>query len=209
MPALAFGAYFLYAYVLLPISYRSLASLYSNRFQICPLIVCMRPLIRCVQEPECSSLLEKLQECQDETSEARQKSAAKFAHVQHPQDPTFCRYQCFDTITTPTALDLLECMGGSGCLEPSLYSDECAAISEPVLPFDETIEHVLPGSWVKLYTTGWDQWPCQWTEFRPPLHHQAAVDDDAAAPPPLATRIVDEVLAYRTQRLAHGSVLDQ
>ena len=82
-----------------------------------------------------------------------------------------CRYQCFDLIQTRTAENFLECVGGSGCLEPTKYSDQCAPIqnqSNSLLPF-EAVEDVFVGQWKKLYTTGWDLWPCQTTEFHAPL----------------------------------------
>lgn len=146
-------------------------SLFDNRFQICPLIQCLRPLLACVREPECKFVLDCLVECDDATSMRRQRSADTFRHVQFPQDPSLCRYQCFDMIQTRTAEAFLECVGGGGWMEPTEYSDQCAPIqnhSNSLLPF-EAVADVFVGQWNKLYTTGWDIWPCQTTEFHAPL----------------------------------------
>ena len=160
---LPFVTYMLYAYGLLPL----VALLYAKRYQICPLVRCIRPLAKCLQEEDCKQWVEQVQECTNPNSKARKRSASVFAHVQHPQDPAFCRYQCFDSLQTTTALDFLECIGSSGCLEPSPYTDICAPISES-LSFDTIQPNVLAGQWKKIYTTGWDIWPCQSTEFQPP-----------------------------------------
>jgi len=162
---LSAASYAFYAYVVIPLA----ISLYNNRFKICPLLKCIQPLVACAREPECRAALDCMAECDDEHSTRRQQSAQKFHHVQFPQDPSLCRYLCFDLIATPTAEDFLECVGQSGCMEPTKYSDQCAPISSSsVLPFD-TVRDIFAGQWTKLYSTGWDTWPCQTTEFHAPL----------------------------------------
>ena len=164
---LSLSTYVLYAYGIVPLA----ISLFHNRFQICPLIQCLPALVACVREPECKVALDCMAECNDATSTRRQRSADTFRHVQFPQDPSLCRYQCFDLIQTSTAEDFLECVGGSGCMEPTKYSDQCAPLqnhSDSLLPF-EAVASNFAGQWEKLYTTGWDIWPCQTTEFHAPL----------------------------------------
>jgi hypothetical protein len=51
---------------------------------------------------------------------------------------------------------------------PSEYSDECADIrQEDVLPFSDIVGG-LAGRWKKIFTNGWDTWPCQQTHFYSP-----------------------------------------
>ena len=160
------GTYAFYAYIVAPLFYGTALLLYSNRFKICPLIKCVRPLITCVKEPECKAALDCMAECDDADSAKRQQAMEKYRHVQFPEDPSLCRYLCFDQISTRTAEDFLECVGGSGCVEPTKYSDQCAPIQQ-ALPF-ESVQGVFEGQWIKLYTNGWDIWPCQSTEFHAP-----------------------------------------
>ena len=174
--------YFLSAYVVVP----SLLSIYHHPkslplyYQLCPLITCWKTLLECVQEVECKEFLNKLQECDMDNSELRNLASTKFDHVQHPNDPTYCRYIVFDTyMTTTTSLNFVECVGSSQCLQPSDFTDECFAFDNDnsstststsninVIPF-QSIEMNLEGTWKKLFTTGWDQWPCQTTQFHSP-----------------------------------------
>jgi len=165
MPDLSIATYLFYAYVVLP----SLSVLYTSRYQICPLIKCISPLAKCLREPQCKEWLDLVAECTDSNSKARRTAATTFSHLQHPTDPAYCRYLSFDQLESNTALEFLECIGKSGCLEPSEFTDECASIpTTSTLPF-ETVEPVLAGTWKKLFTTGWDQWPCQTTTFYPPF----------------------------------------
>lgn len=173
MMVISFATYLFYAYAVIPLSYSGLLFLYAKRYQICPLVQCIGPLVTCVREPACRFVLDCLTDCDDgaSTSDRRQQALRQFAHVPFPEDPALCRYQCFDQITTVTAARFIDCVGGSGCLEPAppeyaLPPMAQHSISKP-LPFD-TIQHVLAGSWKKLYTTGWDIWPCQSSEFHPP-----------------------------------------
>jgi hypothetical protein len=170
---LPFASYFLYAYVLLPVAIRGTTKLFQSKVwnQICPLIHCAPALIRCLQDDKCKAWLDDIQQCEDPTSEARRLSATKFSHVQHSHDVAFCRYQSFDRLESTTGIDFLECMGNSGCLEKSTYSDQCAHIdpeSRRGLSFGPALSPFLRGRWKKLYTTGWDTWECQWTDFYRP-----------------------------------------
>lgn len=173
---MSFVTYFICAYVVLPLLYRGLS---HHWYDLCPLAKCIGPLVTCLQEEECKVWLTQVQECNDLHSHRRQLSKSTFAHVQHPEDPAFCRYQCFDDLQTSTALDFLECIGRSGCMAPSQYSDKCITAQEMprVHLFDndtdynthaESLPLIVHGQWKKLYTTGWDLWPCQWTVFHPP-----------------------------------------
>lgn len=169
MPGLAFLSYFLYAYVALPVAWKSITQLYSKRYEICPLVKCISPLMKCVREPSCHTWLEEIGDCTDPSSDARKRSAQIYSHVQHPNDPAYCQYQSFDRIQTQTTLEFLECIGQSGCLAPATNTDKCADLSTNIiLPFSDIPPAILQGTWRKLYTTGWDIWPCQWTEFWPP-----------------------------------------
>lgn len=178
MPALAFATYFLYGYVALPLALTGVRLLYSKRYDICPLVRCIGPLSTCVREPECRAWLDDVSACRNPNSEARQRSARSFAHVQHPEDPAYCQYQSFDRMRTDTAVGFLECIGNSGCLAPASFTDTCATVPpESVLPLENTIPvEVLQGTWNKLFSTGWDLWPCQWTDFFPPK--SSSVHDD-------------------------------
>jgi VDE lipocalin domain len=167
---LPFASYFLYAYVLLPLAMRGTTKFLNSKlwYQVCPVVRCVPSLMKCLQQDECKAWLEDIQQCEDEASSARQVSAETFAHVQHPHDAAFCRYQSFDRIETPTAIEFLECIGSSGCMEPSTYSDQCAVVDPAArkgLSFGPALSPMLAGRWKKLYTTGWDIWPCQWTDF--------------------------------------------
>jgi hypothetical protein len=180
MPALTFASYLLYSYIILPLAYTSLAVLYTKRYEICPLVRCVGPLTTCLREPSCQTWLNAVAECSDDQSPARTRSAATFAHVQHPEDAAYCQYQSFDSIQSPTALEFLECIGRSGCIKPAEFSDTCADLSHlpdnSILPMETTVPpNVLRGTWHKLYTTGWDLWPCQQTDFWPP-----AADEDSS-----------------------------
>ena len=180
--------YFLSAYVIVP----TFLSLYHHPkvlplyYQICPLVTCWKSLLECVQEDECKDFLMKLQECDQDGSELRNLAVAKFAQtVQHPNDPTYCRYIVFDTyMTTTKSLQFVECVGSSQCLQPSEYTDECynfdlddAGSTVNAIPF-QTIEPNLDGTWKKLFTTGWDQWPCQTTQFHSPMNKRRSRDGD-------------------------------
>jgi hypothetical protein len=172
MPAaLSFAAYFVYAYIIAPIAYRGAQHILFSRgvwYQFCPLLRCGPKLIECFQDPACKAWLDDIQHCSDEESQARKTAALTFAHVQYPHDPAFCRYQSFDRLESETALQFLECMGGSGCLEPSPFTDECVADFGATANRPMPSGDVLVGRWNKLYSTGWDLWPCQWTDFHPP-----------------------------------------
>jgi hypothetical protein len=171
MTVLPFATYFVYAYVLVPLFYRGIERLYTNhRYELCPVIKCIRPLVKCVKEPHCKRWLDDIQECGDAESQRRRQSAETFWFVQHPENPAYCQYQSFDSLETETALEFLECIGSSGCLAPSEYTDECVRIMPPILSFSTMTQSSLSlqGRWKKLYTTGWDIWPCQWTDFHPP-----------------------------------------
>ena len=153
-----------------PLAYKYLLPA-STRANICPLLVCYRELFACVQEPKCLDVTECIQNCDDEHGELRRQAREKFSHVQFPQDPNLCKYSCFDLITEDTAERLIECIGGSGCLdiEPPLYSDTCADIpQEKVLPLSSIPSDIFEGRWRKILTNSWDIWPCQSTEFFPP-----------------------------------------
>ena len=154
--------------------------LYEKRYDICPLVKCVVPLARCLQEPLCREWLDDVATCSDEGSAARQKSAQTFSHVQHPRDAAFCRYQSFDRLESAKALDFLECIGQSGCLAPSTYSDTCAGSvlsNSAILPLSSVPKNMLGGRWLKLATTGWDVWPCQWTDFWPPKSQGITPED--------------------------------
>jgi len=169
MPFAFASLYFAAAYVALPL----LLTAYHRSglyYQICPLVKCWRPLSECIRETDTCKrpVLDCLRECNDPASELRREARQRYEHVQHPDDPALCRYLCFDRISTKSAEGVLECFGGSGCLEPAdpQYTDLCASVPDDraVVPFD-AFESRLEGEWVKLYTTGWDTWPCQRTEF--------------------------------------------
>jgi len=164
---IGFATYSLYAYAVLPVLLWGTTTIYKNRYKICPIVRCIRPLVACVREPACMSFLDCSTECDKDTSGARMRSKKTFHYVQFPEDPSLCQYQCFDKISTQSGEAFLECVGGSGCMEPAKYSDQCAPIDKHALPF-ETIEQVFAGRWTKLYTTGWDIWPCQSTAFHAP-----------------------------------------
>ena len=166
---LPFVVYFLNAYVLLPLLYRGFMQPWykDHYYDLCPLVRCVGPLFKCLQEADCKQwLTEEIAPCTDESSPQRQSAAEKFWYVQHPEDPAYCTYQSFDRLKTSTALDFLECIGQSRCLKPSMYTDECIRSIAPTdamftWPFEKA-------RYLKLYTTGWDSWPCQWTDFNPP-----------------------------------------
>lgn len=167
---LPFASYLFYAYVLLPLAIRGTTIFLQSKlwYQVCPVVHCVPVLIKCFQQDVCKTWLNDVKQCDDETSAARELSAETYAHVQHPNDAAFCRYQSFDRIQTQTAVDFLECIGGSGCLEPSTYSDQCTVVDlsfRKKLSFGPVLSPILEGRWKKLYTTGWDIWPCQWTDF--------------------------------------------
>jgi hypothetical protein len=171
--ALSFAAYFVYAYIVAPIALRGAQHvLFAPNggiwYQVCPLLQCAPALIECFQEQACKGWLDDVQECTYDQSEARTIAATTFAHVQYPHDPAFCRYLSFDRLETETALSFLECVGASGCLEPSPYTDECVARFGAKADLPMPPEDVLAGRWNKLFTTGWDMWPCQWTDFHAP-----------------------------------------
>lgn len=106
-------------YSLLPISVRS---------KVCTFSLCMPPIIRCIIEPECKTMLDCLESCDDEHSEKRRQAQAKYQHLQFPQNRALCDYECLELITSQTGEDLVECIGSRGCMVPSDYSDECADI---------------------------------------------------------------------------------
>jgi hypothetical protein len=167
---LPFASYFVYAYIIAPLAIRGSTTFLRSKiwYQLCPVVHCIPALFRCLQQDGCKSWLEDVQQCDDPSSKARRASAETFSHVQHPHDAAFCRYQSFDRIQTELAIDFLECIGSSGCMEPSTYSDQCAIIHPSVrkgLGFGPALSPMLEGRWRKLYTTGWDIWPCQWTDF--------------------------------------------
>ena len=163
-----FLSYFLYAYVALPITWKVM---YIKRYEICPLAKCFKPLAKCLFESSCRTWVNDVAQCQKPNSTAMQDSAIHYKHVQHPTDPAYCQYQSFDRLQTATALDFLECIGRSGCIAPAKYTDICIDVTKkgvPTLPLDKIPTHVLKGKWRKVFTTGWDLWPCQSTEFWPP-----------------------------------------
>ncbi|KAG7357781.1 hypothetical protein IV203_014368 [Nitzschia inconspicua] len=169
---LPFTSYVLCAYILLPVALRGTALFRQSPvwYKVCPVIKCVPTLMRCLQDEQCKAWLDDIAQCDDPTSLARETSADTFAHVQHPHDAAFCRYQSFDRVETQTAIDFLECLGGSGCMEPSSYSDQCAVVDPSFrtgLDFGPAMSPMLAGRWKKLYTSGWDLWPCQWTDFHP------------------------------------------
>ena len=151
--------------------------MYTKRYDICPLVKCVIPLARCLREPLCRQWLDDVAACSNEDTEARKESAQAFSHVQHPRDAAFCRYQSFGRLETDTALDFLECIGRSGCMEPSTYTDTCVNKDLVALPFLTVPKSMLEGRWLKLATTGWDMWPCQWTDFWSPQSQDIASDD--------------------------------
>jgi hypothetical protein len=75
--------------------------------------------------------------------------------------------------------DFLNCIGSSPCLEPANYSDTCVTPAT-AFPFDQ-VEKFIVGSWQKLFTTGWDVWPCQTTWFHPP---SPRIEEDLATQSP-------------------------
>ena len=174
---LTLATYLVSAYLALPMTYLGALRLYAKRYDICPLVKCAIPLVRCLKEPLCRQWLGDVATCSDEGSKARQESAIAFSHVQHPHDAAFCRYQSFDRLETDTALDFLECIGRSGCMEPSTYTDTCVVNDLVALPLSTVPRSVLEGRWLKLATTGWDLWQCQWTDFWSPESQEIAPDD--------------------------------
>ena len=137
--------------------------------KVCPVVFCALPIIHCVREPACKTMLDCMVECDNADSERRQAAVSKYKHLQFPQDPVLCGYDCLGLITTQTAEDLVECIGTRGCLQPAKYSDECAVIrQDQVLPLSAIPKHVLEGPWRKIYTNSWDIWPYQVTNFSPP-----------------------------------------
>lgn len=152
------------AYVVIP----SILVLYSKYFyQICPILICLRPLTKCVKNQECKQILECLSDCENPKSSRRSHSFQKFGHLQNPSNPAYCRYQCLDELQDDSMDDFLNCIGSSPCLEPANFSDTC--VTPPTaLPF-EHVEKFIVGSWQKIFTTGWDLWPCQTTWFHAPL----------------------------------------
>ena len=164
-------AYILYAYIALPILlYTITTKRVTLHPKLCPLIKCLPQLQACLHEASCKKWIHQIQECTNPNSEARQESANKFSHVQYPNDASYCTYLAFDMLTTDTALNFLECIGNSACLERATHSDRCATDKElsDALPFETVPPSVWQGQWRKLFTTGWDLWPCQWTVFSPP-----------------------------------------
>lgn len=152
---------------LLSLVYKFLPS--ELKGKICPVVVCTRPIIRCVQEPECKAMLDCFVDCDDKDSERRRAAVDKYYYLQFPQDPVLCSYECIGLVTTPTAEKLVECIGNRGCLQPSKYSDQCAVLrQDQVLPLSTIPKDVLEGHWRKIYTNGWDIWPFQTTEFSGP-----------------------------------------
>jgi len=180
---IAVSSYVLNMYIIMPIVWRSLQFVYNKRYDLCPLVKCIQPLSVCLQDVECRRWLDEVAECQDPSSSARQRATRTFQHVQHPENPAYCQYQSFDTISSPRALTFLECIGKSHCLPPSAYSDTCATV-EHASPFDSTITNNLAGRWLKVYTTGWDLWPCQWTDFWPPSSEDSTTPTGAATTTP-------------------------
>ena len=112
-------------------------------------------------------MLDCLAECDNASSTARRDAEAKYKHLQFPQDKALCGYECLGLMTTDVADDLVECIGTRGCMAPAEFSDECADISQDlVLPFSNI--RALEGRWNKIFTNGWDIWPCQLTVFYAP-----------------------------------------
>ena len=181
-------------------------------YRVCPIVKCIGPLIDCVKEEDTckEAVLDCLVECEQDLpnddddsnknnnrnnpvkSSRRRQDVFEFhrdhTFVQHPDDPNFCQYSCFHQITTQTAEKVLECMGASKCLAPTLsrYSDTCwiphnyypTTSSIKVLPFDERLATSLPGSWNKLFSSGWDVWPCQATYFTHSVNNENGDNDD-------------------------------
>uniref|UniRef100_A0A7S4K930 VDE lipocalin domain-containing protein n=1 Tax=Odontella aurita TaxID=265563 RepID=A0A7S4K930_9STRA len=160
--------------VLLPVFFKALFSARLKKF--CPFGLCLGAVVRCTMESRCRTMLECFSECEYPFSEGRNASRAKYYYVQHPDSPALCQYGCMELASTPAAQELLECVGGSGCMEASEYSDECAPLlgvspddgGRRVLPFSAVPDEVWEGRWIKLFTNSWDVWPCQSTEFFPP-----------------------------------------
>mmetsp|Transcript_35355 Transcript_35355/g.85562 ORF Transcript_35355/g.85562 Transcript_35355/m.85562 type:complete len:1313 (+) Transcript_35355:170-4108(+) len=192
-----FVPYLVSTYVVLPILWTS--GLYLNNkyyYDVCPVIKCFPTILECLQRPNCKSWLEDdIGPCSDPTSIQRRTSAEKFRHVQHPDDAAYCQYQSFDAIQDNKALEFVECIGQSGCIKPATQSDECADMSIlkennkilSLLPQKEDDNEesstgpnplVLDGTWYKLYTTGWDMWECQWTDFWSPQREEEEEEDD-------------------------------
>lgn len=120
-------------------------------------------------EPRCRRMLDCFAECDDPRSNRRNVSLSKYYYVQHPHDPALCRYGCLELATSRAGNDIIDCVGSSGCMEAAKYSDECAALEHAnVLPFSAISDKVWEGKWIKLFTNGWDTWPCQGTELFSP-----------------------------------------
>lgn len=174
---IALTTYFIHVYVLLPIVWKGVQWVYDKRYDFYPVVKCIRPLSACLTDSECRLWLDAVAECQVEGSEARKRAEEAFGFVQHPQNPAYCQYQTFDQITNSVAIDFLECIGKSGCLPPSQFSDTCADMTNiPKLPMNQIISN-LKGRWNKVYTTGWDTWPCQWTDFWAPHSEEPEPED--------------------------------
>ena len=94
-------------------SYASSLSVYSQSFDAF------------LSQAECKIMLECLQSCDDDHSEKRHETQAKYQHLQFPQNQALCDYECLGLMSTQTGEDLIECMGTlRGCMAPSDYSDE-------------------------------------------------------------------------------------
>jgi len=192
-----FVSYLVSTYVVLPILWTS--GLYLNNkyyYDVCPIIKCFPTILECLQRPNCKSWLEDdIGPCSDPTSIQRRTSAEKFRHVQHPDDAAYCQYQSFDAIQDNKALEFVECIGQSGCIKPATQSDMCADMTIlkennkilSLLPQEDDDNegsstgpnpHVLDGTWYKLYTTGWDMWECQWTDFWSPQREEEEEEDE-------------------------------
>jgi VDE lipocalin domain len=202
MPILAlpiltsFTSYFVTSYVVLPVIWwTSSHAVQKYWYDVCPVVKCFPTIIKCVKEPQCADWLNEIAECNDSTSNARRLSSERFRHVQHPDDAAYCQYQSFDNISTTLALEFVECIGRSGCIKPATHSDVCADMSSRLasvnnnrslpplpLPMMTIPSDVLEGTWHKVYTTGWDLWNCQWTDFWSPDYddNENAGDKDAS-----------------------------
>ena len=170
-------AYFLHAYILLPVTWKFL---YLKQHDICPLLKCWKPLGKCLLDAKCRAWINDVAQCKKPGSGARKLSREYYRHVQHPEDPSYCQYQSFDRLETQTALEFLKCIGQSGCIAPAEFSDTCADMTNiATLSLNKIPPDVLQGTWNKVYTTGWDLWPCQWTNFWPPFTHPNVHPPDA------------------------------
>lgn len=137
--------------------------------KLCPVVMCTLPIIGCFREPECKRMLDCFVRCEDKDSDLRRQVKSKYKHLQFPQDPALCSYECIGLITTQTAEELVECTGNRKCLQPSKYSDQCAVIrQDQVLELSAIPKNVLEGRWRKIFTNGWDIWPYQTTSFSGP-----------------------------------------